>query len=162
MTPVRTMTSVSRGEVIIIRRNSQEELLAKVLLDSTLPFRKSVFRGIYHTRNALKNIFVNAADALELSGKEDKVISVSVESSHAWVSLSIRDNGPGIPRKELHRVMMPFVSTKSKTSNWGIGLPYAFRVINAQLGQMRIQSSDQADRSFTQVDILLPRERNEA
>ena len=87
------------------------------------------------------------------------MLSVSVEASKAWVSLSIRDNGPGIPQQELRRVMMPFVSTKSKTSNWGIGLPYAFRVVNAQLGQMRIRSSDQAGRSYTQVDILLPRER---
>jgi signal transduction histidine kinase len=101
-------------------------------------------------------------DALQLSGREDKVISVSVDASRAWVSLSIRDNGPGIPREELRRVMMPFVSTKSKTSNWGIGLPYAFRVINAQLGQMRIQSSDQEGKSYTQVDILLPRERKDA
>ena len=116
----------------------------------------------YHTRNALKNIFVNAVDALQLSGREDKTISVSVDASRAWVWLSIRDNGPGIPREELRRVMMPFVSTKSKTSNWGIGLPYAFRVINAQLGQMRIRSSDQEGRSYTQVDILLPRERNDA
>ena len=116
----------------------------------------------YHTRNALKNIFVNAVDALQLSGQEDKAICVSVEASRAWVSLSVRDNGPGIPRNELRRVMMPFVSTKSKTSNWGIGLPYAFRVINAQLGQMRIHSSDQKGRSYTQVDILLPRERNDA
>ena len=116
----------------------------------------------YHTRNALKNIFVNAVDALQLSGREDKVLSVSVDSSRAWVSLSVLDNGPGIPREELRRVMMPFVSTKAKGSNWGIGLPYAFRVINAQLGQMRILSSDQAERSYTQVDILLPRERNDA
>ncbi len=116
----------------------------------------------YHTRNALKNIFVNAVDALQLSGREDKKISVSVDASRAWVSLSIRDNGPGIPQEELRRVMMPFVSTKSKTSNWGIGLPYAFRVVNAQLGQMRIRSSDQEGKSFTQVDILLPRERNDA
>lgn len=116
----------------------------------------------YHTRNALKNIFVNAVDALQLSGREDKVLSVSVDSSRAWVSLSVLDNGPGIPREELRRVMMPFVSTKAKGSNWGIGLPYAFRVINAQLGQMRILSSDQAERSYTQVDILLPKERNDA
>ena len=116
----------------------------------------------YHTRNALKNIFVNAVDALQLSGREDKVLSVSVDSSRAWVSLSVLDNGPGIPREELRRVMMPFVSTKAKGSNWGIGLPYAFRVVNAQLGQMRILSSDQAERSYTQVDILLPRERNDA
>ena len=101
-------------------------------------------------------------DALQLCKRDDKVISVTVNASRAWVSLSIRDNGPGIPKQELRRVMMPFVSTKSKTSNWGIGLPYAFRVVNAQLGQMRIQSSDQEDKSYTQVDILLPRERNEA
>ena len=56
--------------------------------------------------------------------------------------------------------MLPFVSTKSKNTNWGIGLPYAFRVINAQLGQMRIRSSDRPGRTFTQVDILLPRERS--
>ena len=87
-------------------------------------------------------------------------VAVTVEVSRARVSLSIRDNGPGIPRGELRRVMLPFVSSKSKNTNWGVGLPYAFRVINAQLGQIRIRSSDQPGRSFTEVDILLPRERS--
>ena len=104
----------------------------------------------YHTRSALKNLFDNAAEALELSDCDDKVLSVSVDASRASVSISIRDNGPGIPPEELRRVMLPFVSSKSKNTNWGIGLFYAFRVINAQLGQMRIRSSDQPGRTFTQ------------
>ena len=114
----------------------------------------------YHTRSALKNLFDNASEALQLSPEKDKVLTVTVEASRARVSLSIRDNGPGISKAELRRVMLPFVSTKSKNTNWGIGLPYAFRVINAQLGQMRIHSSDRPGRTFTQVDILLPRERS--
>ena len=114
----------------------------------------------YHTRCALKNLLDNAVEALRLSDREEKTVAVTVEVSRARVSLSIRDNGPGIPRGELRRVMLPFVSSKSKNTNWGVGLPYAFRVINAQLGQIRIRSSDQPGRSFTEVDILLPRERS--
>ncbi len=113
----------------------------------------------YHTVGALKNLFQNAVEALALSGREDKTITVTVGASKAWVSLSIRDNGTGIAHQELRRVMLPFVSSKSKNTNWGIGLPYAFRVVNAQLGQMRIRSSDQPGRQYTQVDILLPHER---
>lgn len=114
----------------------------------------------YHTRCALKNLFDNAAEALQLSGQEDKTITVTVGASRAWVSLSIRDNGPGIPRGELRHIMLPFVSSKSKNTNWGIGLSHTFRVINAQLGQIRIRSSDRPGRTFTEVDILLPRERS--
>lgn len=113
----------------------------------------------YHTRSALKNLFANSVEALQLSGAEDMRISVTVDASREWVSLSVRDNGPGIEKREIRHVMLPFVSTKSKTSNWGIGLPYVFRVVNAQLGQMRIQSSVKPGNHFTQVDILLPRER---
>ena len=113
----------------------------------------------YHTRSAVKNLFANAVDALQLSDRPDKKITVSVDASREWVSLSVRDNGTGIDRRELRRVMLPFVSTKSKTSNWGIGLPYAFRVVSAQLGQMRIRSSVKPGAQYTQVDILLPRER---
>ena len=113
----------------------------------------------YHTRSALKNLFDNAVEALQLSNQADKAISVAVDASNARVRLSIRDNGPGIPPADLRRVMLPFFSSKSKSTNWGIGLPYAFRVINAQLGQMRIRSSDKPGRQYTEVDILLPRER---
>ena len=113
----------------------------------------------YHTRSALKNLFANSLDALMLMPDADKRITVTVDASREWVSLSIRDNGPGIPKAELRRVMLPFVSTKSKNANWGIGLPYVFRIVNAQLGQMRLNSSDRMEQHYTQVDILLPRER---
>lgn len=114
----------------------------------------------HHTRSALKNIIVNSIEALQLSQAADKCICVTLDASREWVSLSIRDNGPSIARREVRRVLLPFVSTKSKTANWGISLPYVFRIVNAQLGQMRIRSSDLPDRHYTQVDIPLPRERH--
>ena len=113
----------------------------------------------YHTRSALKNIFSNSFEALQLSPDEPKRIDVTVDASQEWVSISVRDNGPGIAKGDIRRVVLPFVSTKSKSNNWGIGLSYVFRIVNAQLGQMRITSSDNPAGHFTQVDILLPRER---
>ena len=114
----------------------------------------------YHTAAALKNLLANAAEALAVSGKPEKTITLTIDASLAQVCLSVRDNGTGIPRDQIRRVMLPFVSDKSKNANWGIGLPYAFRVINAQLGQMRIKSSQRPGHEYTAVDILLPRERS--
>ena len=141
--------------------NNKRELGRKLGLGAVIALGvgTTVGSGIFSSLSVKRSTATWSLSIRHTASISDKVLSVSVEASKAWVSLSIRDNGPGIPKQELRRVMMPFVSTKSKTSNWGIGLPYAFRVVNAQLGQMRILSSDQAGRSYTQVDILLPRER---
>ncbi len=112
----------------------------------------------YHTRSALKNLFANSVEALQTSSHDKRILRVTVDASREWVFLSVRDNGTGIDRHELRRVLLPFVSTKSKNENWGIGLSYVFRVVNAQLGQMRIVSRSNTA-SFTEIDILLPRER---
>ena len=154
-----------------VEPTDMRDLMDQALADAALPddircerrycsFPARCLVDEYHTRSALKNLFDNAAEALQLSGRLDKVLTLTVDASRARVHLSIRDNGTGIERSQLRRVMLPFVSSKSKNTNWGIGLPYAFRVINAQLGQMRIRSSDRPDRAFTEVDILLPRERS--
>lgn len=117
---------------------------------------------LYHTCEAIKNLVINSIEALELLNSKDKKITVTINASKEWVYLTIYDNGIGIDRKAIKQIMMPFVSTKSKTSSWGLGLPYAFRVIDTQLGQMRIQSCNEENRHYTQVDILLPREGRSA
>lgn len=113
----------------------------------------------YHTGCALNNLINNSIDALLINDQPEKKITITINCSKEWVYLSVWDNGIGIKKNSIHQIMMPFVSTKSKSGNWGIGLPYVFRVINAQLGQMRIMSDDRENKQFTQVDILLPRDR---
>ena len=39
--------------------------------------------------------------------------------------------------------------------NWGLGLPYAYRVVKAHLGQIRVESVPNV---YTTVVILLPAE----
>ncbi len=114
---------------------------------------------LYHTSHAITNLLLNSKDALEMSGQNEKRIVISIDASKEWVYLSIWDNGIGMEKKSIKRMLMPFVSTKSKTGNWGIGLPYVFRVITAHLGQLQIKSSIKKHRHFTNVEVLLPRNR---
>lgn len=114
---------------------------------------------MYHTSQAIVNLLMNSLDALSMSDQEEKIITVTIDASKEWVFLSIKDNGTGMEKKSIKKMMMPFVSTKSKTGNWGIGLSYVFRVINAQLGQLKIESSIKESNHYTKVDILFPRNR---
>ena len=86
---------------------------------------------------------------------------MTIEASEEWVYWSILDNGTGISPGSVRKLMMPFASTKSKNSNWGIGLPYAFKVITTQLGQMRITGSKKEGNRHAKVEILLPRRKKE-
>ncbi len=114
---------------------------------------------MYHTSHAIINLLLNSKDALEMSEQNDKKIVISIDASKEWVYLSIWDNGIGMEKKSIKKMLMPFVSTKSKTGNWGIGLPYVFRVLNAHLGQLQIKSSKKKHKHFTNIEVLLPRYR---
>ena len=111
----------------------------------------------YHTEQALLNLIVNALDSLAMSDEEHKELIITIDASREWIYWSLYDNGTGLSSRSVHKFMMPFTSTKSKNTNWGIGLPYAFKVITTQLGQMRITGSTKEGKRHAFVEILLPR-----
>ncbi len=106
--------------------------------------------------HAISNVLNNSLDALEAAKRPDPTIRLNLYASRSWIYFSVWDNGCGIPRKILHKVEQPYVSTKNKRNSWGIGLSYVFTVARAHYGQMHIRSRQG---SYTQVEILLPRSR---
>ncbi len=118
----------------------------------TLP----LFFDQYHMTHAIVNVLSNSLDALRAGKPEHPEIRLNIFTSRNWVYFSVWDNGCGIPRKILHKVEQPYVSTKNKKNSWGIGLSYVFSVIRAHYGQMHISSRQN---EYTRVEILLPRTR---
>ncbi len=119
----------------------------------------------YHTLHAISNLIINSLDSLSMqndsSSGEEKKLVITIEASEEWVYWSLWDNGTGIAPGSVRKLLMPFASTKSKNSNWGIGLPYAFKVITSQLGQMHITGSKKKADHHALVEILLPRRKKE-
>lgn len=111
---------------------------------------------MYHMKQVIINLIANAIEAIYTKNSENAKIKITVNSSMDWIYLSIEDNGSGIPKKLIKKIINPYFSTKSKQNNWGIGLSYVFRIINAHYGHMRIKSKKD---EYTNVEILLPRSK---
>ena len=73
----------------------------------------------------------------------------------AYVKVTIRDNGKGIPRSHLPRVFDPYFSTKQRGSQKGVGLGLAVAqsIISKHGGYIQIESHEGAG---TMVSVYLP------
>ncbi|GLU32833.1 ATP-binding protein [Trinickia caryophylli] len=72
---------------------------------------------------ALINLIGNALDAV--SGVESPRIGIDIDASYATLSVTVRDNGPGIPEDVLPRLFEPFFTTKGMGQGLGLGLAIA-------------------------------------
>lgn len=107
----------------------------------------------YHLEKAIVNILNNAAEAIEQTGREDGKISIRISFVLKWLVVEIQDNGTGIRRSETKHIFSPHYSGKHGKMNWGMGLPYVYKVIKAHLGQIKI---DSRYGRYTTVLIMLP------
>lgn len=72
------------------------------------------------------NILTNALDA---AGEQAELTIHTRQSSPDWVTISIRDNGPGIPPEIQSRIFDPFFTTKEVGKGTGLGLSICYQII---------------------------------
>jgi len=125
----------------------------KIKINKSLP-SISVFCNYdsYHVVRAIVNLLENASEALV--GQQNAQMDISLEVSDDWILFSIWENGEGIAINEHKNIFKPYFSTKGKQNNWGLGLSYVQKVIEAHFGYVRIKSEPQ---KWTKVEILLRR-----
>jgi len=109
--------------------------------------------------NAVLNLAINARDAMKGRGRitiAARPVSVA-ESAEAdagdYVSLSVSDNGPGIPEEHIAKVFEPFFTTKPIGEGTGLGLSMTYGFARQSGGTARISSSD----AGATIELLLPR-----
>jgi len=91
-------------------------------------------------RLILQNLIINAADAVREAGKDKGVLHVAAEIVHEangeQLHLHCKDDGIGIAANNLERVFEKGFSTKSKVTNYGIGLHWCANAIGALGGRL--------------------------
>ena len=93
------------------------------------------------------NLLVNGAHAMRGGG----TLQVSITAAGESCAIGILDSGPGIPAEVREKIFVPFFTTKARGT--GLGLPTAKRLIEAQLGTIRI---DCPPSGGTLVTVQLP------
>ena len=108
---------------------------------------------------ALANLFVNSAEAMDYGGNVEVSLSKSEFSddneiglpSGVYIAIKIKDEGPGIPVRDLSRVCDPYFTTKEGAN--GLGLTAAYSIVQRHGGELKIQTRW---REGTIVTIYLP------
>lgn len=80
-------------------------------------------------------------------------VKISTELSKNEIILKIRDNGKGIPQRDLERLFNPFFTTKPTSEGTGLGLFMCKDIVEIHNGKIRVHSQEG---QFTEVVITLP------
>lgn len=92
----------------------------------------------------LRNLVMNAYEALKGAKAGDDQVTVTVESEvvPGRLEIRVRDEGPGISAADLERIFEPLFSTKNFGT--GLGLPFVKQVMELMNGGVTITSRENA------------------
>jgi signal transduction histidine kinase len=93
------------------------------------------------------NIILNAVDAVEIKGE----ITIKTTKNPAGYTVSIQDNGPGIPDQQKDRIFDPFYSTKE--GGTGLGLSISRKIVESYGGSLLLTDAETGGACFT---VFLP------
>lgn len=93
-------------------------------------------------QQVLVNLILNACDACSAGGQIRLAAAPDSSSSGAWgfVTLTVRDDGCGIPKESLHQVFDPFFTTKKRGQGTGLGLTVVAHVVRNHGGRVELES----------------------
>lgn len=98
-------------------------------------------------KQVILNLAINAVQAMTEPGQ----IVLSAQQSGASVVIRVRDQGPGIPEKDLDKIFDPFFTTKD--AGTGLGLSVVHRIVTQHGGTVTAQKNP--DRGMT-FSLVLP------
>ncbi|MEZ4445663.1 MAG: ATP-binding protein [Polyangiaceae bacterium] len=100
---------------------------------------------------ALSSLLDNAFDAV--ANQPGGWARVSLTASDEEVTLSVTDNGPGVPESLRDDILRPFFTTKPVGEATGLGLSVAHQILRRQGGEIALEQGAQG----TSFRMVLPR-----
>lgn len=112
-----------------------------------------------HLSKAIMNLTLNSMEAMtkggrliistaNIQGKPEGTYEIMAEGS--YVTITISDNGDGIPQKDLDRIFEPFYTTKVMgRSGTGLGLAIVWGTVKDHGGYLDVQSQEGKGTTFT-------------
>ena len=137
---------IERAWELVQARARQQQVELKISVPSR-PVVASIDSG--QLTSVLVNLFLNALDVVGQGGKLEVRLTADDKNS---ISLSILDNGPGIPADIMARVFQPFAT--NKTHGTGLGLYLSARILQEHGGSITASNRPEGGACFT---ITLPR-----
>jgi two-component system NtrC family sensor kinase len=101
----------------------------------------------------LLNLYNNAFYAVDEKKKQlgdgyEPTVEVSTKKEGNKMSISVRDNGKGIPPNLVDKIFQPFFTTKPTGSGTGLGLSLSYDIVKAHGGEIKVYSKENEGSEF--------------
>ena len=107
-----------------------------------------VYASHFYLLGALQNLLDNA---VKYSGETPQITVICYQKRGTFV-IEIRDNGPGIPKKQQKYIFNKYYQANKDSTNkkgYGLGLTYVYNVIKAHKGKITVDSPPGKGCTFT-------------
>jgi len=129
-----------------------------IRLATRLEARQVVGANVFDLEQVLINLIVNAANAM----RDDGVIEITTkDAENGGVTISVRDNGPGIAPEQLKRIFDPFFTTDPR-QGIGLGLSVSYGLVSRYGGHITVESRLGHGTVFRVMLLRRPASMNEA
>ena len=98
---------------------------------------KCLYASESQIEQVVMNIILNAFQAMSQDGG---VLTITTIRSDDYITISMRDTGPGIPQDILNHIFEPFYTTKAEDKGTGLGLTIVAQTIEAHHGTVEVTS----------------------
>ena len=106
------------------------------------------------TQQVILNLLINAEHAISETKKKGKIVfETRYNKKDKTITITVTDNGNGIPHEVLPKIFDPFYTTKPVNKGTGLGLSIAHGIIAEQGGTIEAKSRRGQGASFK---IMLP------
>lgn len=97
----------------------------------------------------LINLILNAQQALEERAQDRRIdITASLSRDGQWLTVTVADNGPGVPASIAGRIFDPFFTTKAVGQGTGLGLSVCKSMVEAHGGTLLLETTPGGGASF--------------
>ena len=106
----------------------------------------SIFGDPSQIEQIIRNLIVNAAQAMESSKK--KVLTIVVEEVADEICVTLQDTGHGIPKAKLEEIFQPFYTTKPEGKGTGLGLAIVRSMLKRHNADVQVESEEGVGTTF--------------
>ncbi|WP_380293468.1 ATP-binding protein [Hyunsoonleella rubra] len=83
----------------------------------------------------------------------EPTVTITTKKAGNNISISVKDNGNGIPKSVLDKIFQPFFTTKPTGQGTGLGLSLSYDIVKAHGGELKVNTIENEGTEFI---ILLP------
>ena len=124
------------------------------------PGIRPLIMDVNEMKQVYLNLLNNAADAI--GGKGRITVGTLWDADKEEAVISIADTGPGIPGEILHKIFVPFFSTKAASSGTGLGLNVSRDIVQRHGGRMEAENCPEGGAVFRIRLALAPPAKTDA